>query len=117
MCLLSRTLVTVALVQEKHHEQEHKHGGDVERRKESLGTRLLESGFDANLTGHINDGRNGGKVHLLPKKDVFSTTKERADEKTNEKVLSTAGRKSAVAADDDLGRRTFLNRRDVQSYW
>jgi len=85
VCLFSRTLVTVALVQEKHHEHEHKHGGEVERRKERLGTRLLESGFDTDLTRHIDDGRDGGKVHLLPKKDVFSTTKERADENINAK--------------------------------
>ena len=78
MRLFGRTLVTVALVQEKHDEQEHEHGGDVERRKESLGTSLLESGFDTDLTRHIDDGRDGGKVHLLPKKDVFSTGKERA---------------------------------------
>lgn len=80
MCLFSRTLVTVALVQEKHYEQEHKHGGDVERRKESLGASLLESGFDTNLTRHVDDRRDGRKVHLLSKKDVFSTAKERADE-------------------------------------
>lgn len=80
MCLFSRTLVTVALVQEKHHEQEHEYGGEVERRKERLGTRLLESGFDTDLTRHIDDGRDGWKVHLLPKKDVFSMAKERADE-------------------------------------
>jgi hypothetical protein len=76
--LLGRTLVTIALVQEKHHEQEHEHGGNVEWRKERLGTRLLESGFYADLTRHIDDGRDGWKVHLLSKKDVFSTGKERA---------------------------------------
>ena len=80
MCLFSRTLVTVALVQEKHNEHEHEHCGEVERRKERLGTRLIESGFDTDLTRHIDDGRDGGKVHLLPKKDVFSMAKERADE-------------------------------------
>jgi len=85
VCLFSRTLVTVALVQEKHHEHEHEHGGEVERRKERLGARLLESGFDTDLTRHIDDGRDGWKVHLLPKKDVFSTTKERADENINAK--------------------------------
>jgi hypothetical protein len=85
VCLFSCTLVTVALVKEKHHEQEHEHCGDVERRKERLGTRLIESGFDADLTRHIDDGRDGGKVHLLQKKDVFSTTKERADENTKPK--------------------------------
>jgi hypothetical protein len=37
------------------------------------------------LTRHIDDGRDGWKVHLLPKKDVFSTTKERADENINAK--------------------------------
>lgn len=77
VCLFSRTLVTVALVQEKHDEQEHKHGCEVERRKERLGTRLIESGFDTDLTRHIDDGR---EVHLLPKKDVFSMAKERTDE-------------------------------------
>jgi len=78
VCLLGRTLVTVTLVQEKHHEQEHENGSDVEWRKQSLGTRLLDCGFDANLARHIDDGRDGWKVHLLPKKDVFSTGKERA---------------------------------------
>ena len=77
MSLFSRTLVTVTLVQEKHDEQKHEHGGDVEWRKERLGARLLESSFDADLTRHIDDGRDGGKVHLLPKKDVFSTGKQR----------------------------------------
>jgi len=76
--LLGRTLVTVALVQEKDHEQKHKHGGEVEWRKEGLDACILESGFDADLARHIDDGRDGGKVHLLPKKDVFSTAKERA---------------------------------------
>ena len=78
--LFGRTLVTVALVQEEHHEQEHENGGDVERGKECLGTSLLEGGLDANLTRHVNNGRgwSSGKVHLLPKKDVFSTGKERA---------------------------------------
>jgi len=80
MCLFGRALVTVALVQEKHHEQEHENSGNVERRKESLCASLLESGFDTNLTRHIDDGRNGGKVHLLPKKDVFYTAKKRAEE-------------------------------------
>jgi len=78
MSLFGRTLVTVTLVQEKHDEQKHENGGDVERRKERLGTRLIESGFDTDLTRHIDDGRDGGKVHLLPKKDVFSTGKQRA---------------------------------------
>ena len=78
MSLFSRTLVTVALVQEKHHEQEDEHGGDVERGKQGLGTRLFQGGFDADLARHIDDGRDGGKVHLLPKKDVFSTGKQRA---------------------------------------
>jgi len=78
MRLLGRTLVTVALVQEKDHEQKHEHGGKVEWRKEGLGACLIESGFDADLARHIDDGRDGGKVHLLPKKDVFSTGKERA---------------------------------------
>jgi hypothetical protein len=77
MRLFSRTLVTVALVHEKHHEQEHEHCSDVERRKESIGTSLLESGFDTNLARYIDDGRDRWKVHLLPKKDVFSTAKER----------------------------------------
>jgi hypothetical protein len=85
VCLFSRTLVTIALVEEKHNEQEHEHGGDVERRKESLGTSLIESSFDTNLARHIDDGRDRGKVHLLPKKDVFSTTKERADENPKHK--------------------------------
>ena len=78
MSLLGRTLVTVTLVQEKHDEQKHEHGGKVEWRKQGLGIRFLESGFDADLTRHIDDGRDGGKVHLLPKKDVFSTGKQRA---------------------------------------
>jgi len=78
MGLLGRTLITVPLVQEKHHEQKHEDGGDVERRKEILGTRLLESGFDTDLARYINDGRDGWKVHLLSKKDVFSTAKQRA---------------------------------------
>lgn len=98
MRLFSRTLVTVALVQEKHYEQEHEYGSKVERRKESLGTRLLESGFDTDLTRHIDDGRDGGKVHLLPKKDVFSTTKERAGENTNAKSSSSSV--SAITADE-----------------
>jgi len=85
VCLFSRTLVTVALVQEKHHEQEHEYGGEIKRRKERLGARLLESGFDTDLTRHIDDGRDGWKVHLLSKKHVFSTTKERADENINAK--------------------------------
>jgi hypothetical protein len=85
VCLFSRTLVTVALVQEKHHEQKYEHGGEVEWRKQGLGARLIQSGLDTNLARHIDDGRDGGKVHLLPKKDVFSTTKERADENTNTK--------------------------------
>ena len=83
--LFGRTLVTVALVQEKHDEQKHEHGGDVERGKERLGTSLLESGFDSDLARNIDDGRDGGKVHLLPKKDVFSTAKERADENPKHK--------------------------------
>ena len=107
MCLFGRTLVTVALVQEKHHEQEHENSGEVEWRKESLGARLLESGFNTDLTRHIDDGRNGGKVHLLPKKDVFSTAKERADEN----IQIPFDRSS----DDGFGRRTFFDRRDVQS--
>jgi hypothetical protein len=80
MRLFGRVLVTVTLVQKKHDEQEHEHGGDVERRKQSLGTRLLESGFNTNLARHIDDGRgwSSGEVHLLSKKDVFSTAKERA---------------------------------------
>ena len=79
MRLFGRTLVTVALVQEKHDEQEHKDGGEVEWGKERLGTRLLECGFDTNLARHVNNGRgwSSGEVHLLPKKDVFSTAKER----------------------------------------
>jgi hypothetical protein len=81
MRLFSRALVTVALVEEKHNEQKHEYGGDVEWRKERLGTRLIQSGFDTDLTRHVNNWRDGWKVHLLPKKDVFSTTKERADEK------------------------------------
>jgi hypothetical protein len=78
VCLFSRAFVTVALVQEKHHEQEYEHGGEVERRKQGLGALLIQSGLDTNLTRHIDYGRDGGKVHLLPKKDVFSTAKERA---------------------------------------
>ena len=78
MRLFGRALVTVALVQEKDHEQKHEHGGEVEWRKQSLGTRLVQCGFDADLARHIDDGRDGWKVHLLPKKDVFSTGKERA---------------------------------------
>jgi len=71
-------LVTIALVQEKHNQQKDEYGGNVEWGKERLGTRLLESGFDADLARNIDDGRDGGKVHLLSKKDVFSTGKERA---------------------------------------
>ena len=91
MRLFGRTLVTVALVQEKHDEQEHKDGGEVERRKQSLGTRLLESGFDANLARHVNDWRGwgSGEIHLLPKKDVFYTAKQRAGQNLKHKVLST----------------------------
>jgi len=72
-------LVTVTLVQEKHDEQKHEDGGDIEWRKQRLGARLLECGFDTNLTRHIDDWRGGGgwKVHLLSKKDVFSTAKGR----------------------------------------
>jgi hypothetical protein len=77
VCLFGRTLVTVALVQEKHNEQEDQHSGNVEWGKERLGACILESGFDADLARHIDDGRDGGKVHLLPKKDVFSTGKGR----------------------------------------
>ena len=79
MRLFGRMLVTVALVQEKHNEQEDEHGGEVERGKERLGARLLQSGFDTNLARHVNDGRgwSSGEIHLLPKKDVFSTAKER----------------------------------------
>ena len=77
MSLFSRTLVTGAFIQEKDHEQDPQHGGDVERRKERLGARLFQSSLDADLTRHIDDGRDGGKVHLLPKKDVFSTGKQR----------------------------------------
>jgi len=78
--LFGRMLVTVALVQEKHNEQEDEHGGDIERGKERLGARLLKSGFDTNLARHVNDGRgwSSGEIHLLPKKDVFSTAKGRA---------------------------------------
>ena len=80
MRLFGRMLVTVALLQEKHNEQEDEHGGDIERGKERLGTRLLECGFDTNLARHVNDGRgwSSGEIHLLPKKDVFSTAKGRA---------------------------------------
>jgi hypothetical protein len=78
MRLFGRTLVTVPFVQEKHDEQKHEHCSDVEWGKERLGTRLLESGLDANLARHVNNGRDGWKVHLLPKKDVFSTAKGRA---------------------------------------
>jgi hypothetical protein len=87
--LFGRTLVTVALVQEKHDEQEHEDGGEVERRKQSLGTRLLESGFDANLARHVNDWRgwSSGEIHLLSKKEVFYTARERAGRIV--KVLST----------------------------
>jgi len=97
MCLFGRTLITVPLVQEKHYEQEHEHGGDVERRKERLGARLPESGFDTNLARHVNNrgSRGGCKVHLLPKKDVFYTAKERTEETSKQ---------------NDLNRRTFLNR-------
>lgn len=85
MSLFGRALVTVALVQEKHDEQEHQNGGDVEWGKERLGARLLESGFDADLTRHIDDGRDGWKVHLLQKKDVFSTGKERTGRNPQQK--------------------------------
>jgi hypothetical protein len=78
-------LVTIALVEEKHHEHEHEHGRDVERRKESLCASLLESGFDTDLTRNINNRGNRGEVHLLPKKDVFYTAKERADENSKTK--------------------------------
>jgi hypothetical protein len=78
-------LVTVPLVQEKHNEQEHEHGRDVKRRKESLCASLLESGFDTDLTRHINNRGNRGEVHLLPKKDVFYTANERADENSKTK--------------------------------
>jgi len=80
--LFGRALVTVALVQEKHDEQEHEHCGEVERRKEGIGTRLLESGFDTNLARHIDDWRgwSSGEIHLLSKKDVFYTAKERTEE-------------------------------------
>ena len=80
VCLFSSALVTIALVQEKHDEKKHEHSGEVEWRKQGLGTSLLESGFDTDLTRHIDDWRDGGKVHLLSKKDVFYTAKERADE-------------------------------------
>ena len=86
--LLGRVLVTVTLVQEKHDEKEHENGGDVERREERLGARLLESGFDADLTRHIDDGRDGREIHLLPKKDVFSTAKERAGQTFKMTMLS-----------------------------
>jgi hypothetical protein len=78
--LFGRPLIPVPLVQEKHHEQKHEHGGNVEWRKESLGTRLFESSLDTNLARYINDRRRGcgSKVHLLTKKDVFSTAKQRA---------------------------------------
>lgn len=88
MRLFGRALVTVALVQEKHDEQEHEHCGEVEWRKQGAGTRLLESGFDTNLARHIDDWR-GWKIHLLSKKDVFYTAKERAEENPKHKVLST----------------------------
>ena len=78
MGLFGRVLVTVPLVQEKHDEQKHENGGDVERGKDCIGTSLLESGFDADLARHVNNGRGGREIHLLPKKDVFSTAKERA---------------------------------------
>jgi hypothetical protein len=97
--LFGRTLVTVALVQEKHDEKKHEHSGEVEWRKQGLGTCILESGFDTDLTRHIDDGRDGGKVHLLPKKDVFSTAKQRTEE---------------IPTQNGFDRRTFLNRRDVQ---
>ena len=100
MSLLGRTLVTVALVQEKYNQQKYEHGDDVEWRKEGLGASLLESGFDADLARHIDDGRDGWKVHLLPKKDVFSTGNERAGQTLHQ---------------NDLGRRTLLDSRDVQS--
>lgn len=82
MRLFGRVLVTVTLVQEKHDEQKHENGGDVERGKDCIGTSLLESGFDADLARHVNDWRgwSSGEIHLLPKKDVFSTAKERAEE-------------------------------------
>jgi hypothetical protein len=98
MCLFSRTLVTVALVQEKHNQQKHEYGGDVEWRKESLGTRLLECSFDTNLTRHINNWRDGGKVHLLQKKTCFFHDK------------AARWRQSFK---NDFDRRTFFNRRDV----
>jgi hypothetical protein len=80
--LFGRTLVTVALVQEKHDEQEHEHCGEVEWRKQGAGTRLLESSFDTNLARHIDDWRgwSSGEIHLLSKKDVFYTAKERTEE-------------------------------------
>jgi hypothetical protein len=78
--LFGRTLVTVPLVHEKHNEEKHEHGRDVEWRKESLCASLLESGFDTNLTRHVDDWRGWRKVHLLSKKDVFYTAKKRAEE-------------------------------------
>jgi hypothetical protein len=77
--LLGRTLIAIPLVQEKHHEQKHEHRGDVEWRKKGLGARLLESSLDTDLARNVNDRRRAGsKVHLLSKKDVFSTAKQRA---------------------------------------
>ena len=80
MGLFGRTLVTVTFVQEKHDEQKHENGGDVERGKDCIGARLLESGFDTDLARNVDDGRgwSSGEIHLLPKKDVFYTGKERA---------------------------------------
>jgi len=114
MCLFGRTLVTVTFVQEKHDEQKHENGGDVERGKKRLGTSLLESGFDTDLARNVDDGRgwSSGEIHLLPKKDVFYTGKERAEENPKSfRRTSTCGGRSKNA----LNRRTFFDRRDVQS--
>jgi transcription initiation factor TFIIIB Brf1 subunit/transcription initiation factor TFIIB len=111
--LFGRTLVTVALVQEEHHEKEHEHGGDVEWGKECLGTRLLESGFDTNLARHINDWRgwSSGEIHLLPKKDVFYTAKERAEENPNTMTMISIDELFSIAETckaQDQPRENFI---------
>ena len=107
MCLFSRTFVTVAFIQEKHYEQEHEHGGEVEWRKEILGARLIESGFDANLARHIDYRRYRWKVHLLSKKYVFSTAKERADENI-QIPFDRSACSEMVSVDGDTGREEVI---------
>ena len=125
VCLFSRALVTIALVEEKHDEKKHEHSGEVEWRKESLGTSLLESGFDTDLTRHVDDRRDGGKVHLLSKKDVFSTVKERADENikaqwfrsTNFSQLQSHARLAANLVKTSSGQSIAVNSVQMTGRW